>query len=147
MRSLESLDHSFNKLSGEIPQSMSELTFLSHLNLSYNKLSGPIPDGNQLNSLNDSSIYIRNAFLCGGPMNWSCSNREAKNRTSDDESSNSHIFWLYLSVGAGFALGWWGVWCVLLLHGTWSIAFFKKVDYLYTNSLDRLVNGYIFLKE
>jgi Leucine-rich repeat (LRR) protein len=117
MKSLESLDLSFNMLSGEIPHSISELTFLSRLNLSYNNLSGSIPVGNQLNSLNDSSIYIGNSFLCGGPINQSCSTSQAKNNILGGKSSNSQRLWLYLSVGAGFAVGWWGVWCVLLLHG------------------------------
>jgi Leucine-rich repeat (LRR) protein len=138
MKSLESLDLSFNKLSGEIPQSMSELTFLSHLNLSYNNLSGSIPVGNQLNSLNDSSIYVGNIFLCGGPMNKTCSINEANNNMSDVKTNNSHTFWLYLSVGAGFVVGWWGVWCIFLLHGTWSAAFFKMVDNLFYRSLSSL---------
>ncbi|URE08715.1 LRR receptor-like serine threonine-protein kinase [Musa troglodytarum] len=58
MKSLETLDLSFNKLSGGIPQSLSGLYFLSHLNLSYNNLSGVIPSGSQLQTLNDTSIYI-----------------------------------------------------------------------------------------
>ena len=45
MQSLESLDLSRNKLSGEIPVSRSNLTFLSYLDLSYYCLIGRIPSG------------------------------------------------------------------------------------------------------
>ncbi|XP_042410350.1 receptor-like protein EIX2 [Zingiber officinale] len=58
MSSLETLDLSFNNLSGVIPQGLSQLNALSHLNLSYNNLSGNIPSGNQLQTLDDVSIYI-----------------------------------------------------------------------------------------
>ncbi|XP_050369027.1 receptor-like protein 46 [Argentina anserina] len=66
---LESLDLSNNHLSGAIPQSISSLNFLSHLNLSSNNLSGRIPSGNQLQTLDDPSIYGGNALLCGFPPN------------------------------------------------------------------------------
>ncbi|PIA44538.1 hypothetical protein AQUCO_01700262v1, partial [Aquilegia coerulea] len=68
MRSLESLDLSNNHLSGTIPQSISALTLVSYLNLSNNNLSGPIPSGNQLQTLNDTSIYDGNNELCGLPL-------------------------------------------------------------------------------
>ncbi|TKY47889.1 Phytosulfokine receptor 1 [Spatholobus suberectus] len=48
MKNLESLDLSSNKLNGEIPVSISSLSFLSFLNLSYNDFSGQIPLGTQL---------------------------------------------------------------------------------------------------
>ncbi|KAL6196285.1 hypothetical protein ACLB2K_031900 [Fragaria x ananassa] len=66
---LETLDLSHNHLSGEILQSMSSLNFLSHLNLSYNNLRGRIPSGNQLQTLDDPSIYGDNPLLCGFPLN------------------------------------------------------------------------------
>nr|XP_023920256.1 receptor-like protein EIX2 [Quercus suber] len=48
MRSLESIDFYMNQLSGQIPSSMSSLTFLNHLNLSNNNLTGKIPLSTQL---------------------------------------------------------------------------------------------------
>jgi Leucine-rich repeat (LRR) protein len=61
MRSLESLDLSSNKFSGvhkksnkfsgEIPHSLSNLSYLSYLNLSHNNLSERIPSGSQLDTL------------------------------------------------------------------------------------------------
>ncbi|KAG6491223.1 hypothetical protein ZIOFF_052559 [Zingiber officinale] len=67
MSSLETLDLSFNNLSGVIPQGLSQLNALSHLNLSYNNLSGNIPSGNQLQTLDDVSIYIDAISFCPIP--------------------------------------------------------------------------------
>ncbi|KAL6196881.1 hypothetical protein ACLB2K_032494 [Fragaria x ananassa] len=72
LRWLETLDLSHNHLSGRIPQSISSLTSLSHLDLSHNNLSGRIPSGNQLQTLNDSSIYESNPSLCGVPLSTLC---------------------------------------------------------------------------
>ncbi|KAF8043771.1 hypothetical protein BT93_A1940 [Corymbia citriodora subsp. variegata] len=60
MRSLESLDLSNNQLSGTIPLSISALTYLAHLNLSWNDFKGKIPKGNQIQTLDDPSIYSGN---------------------------------------------------------------------------------------
>ncbi|KAK4781493.1 hypothetical protein SAY86_015595 [Trapa natans] len=66
MRNLESLDLSVNQLSGSIPQSLSQLSFLSYLNLSFNHLSGRIP-GPQLSTFKGDS-YSGNNGLCGTPL-------------------------------------------------------------------------------
>ena len=71
MRSLESVDFSLNKLSGSIPESISNLTFLNHLNLSYTNLTGKIPWGVQLQSF-DTSSYDGNQ-LTGLPFLNKCS--------------------------------------------------------------------------
>ncbi|XP_020081931.1 LRR receptor-like serine/threonine-protein kinase GSO1 [Ananas comosus] len=76
MHELESLDVAINKLSGTIPQSLATLNYLSSLNVSYNNLSGKIPSGNQMQTLNDPSIYIGNPYLCGSPTTQSCSTNE-----------------------------------------------------------------------
>jgi hypothetical protein len=55
---LETLDLSMNELYGPIPESSSSLTYLSHLNLSFNKLYGKFSNGNQLQTLNDSSTKV-----------------------------------------------------------------------------------------
>ncbi|KAH1089846.1 hypothetical protein J1N35_017103 [Gossypium stocksii] len=57
LESLESLDLSVNQLSDMIPDSLSSITKLSALSLSYNNFSGKIPKGNQLQTLDDPSIY------------------------------------------------------------------------------------------
>ena len=56
MRSLESIDFYMNQLSGQIPSSMSCLTFSNHLKLSNNNLTGKIPLSTQLQSFNASNL-------------------------------------------------------------------------------------------
>ena len=73
---LESLNLLMNKLYGPIPESLSSLTVLSHLNLSFNNLSRKISSGNQLQTLNDSSIYKGNSLHCGPPLLTKCSEDE-----------------------------------------------------------------------
>ncbi|XP_039173285.1 receptor-like protein EIX2 [Eucalyptus grandis] len=68
MKWLESLDLSNNHLSGTIPQSFSAFKSLSKLNLSHNNFTGPIPKGNQIQTLDDPSIYADNPLLCGDPL-------------------------------------------------------------------------------
>ncbi|XP_059436561.1 receptor-like protein EIX2 [Corylus avellana] len=79
---LETLDLSMNELCGAIPESLSSLTFLSHLKLSSNNWPGKIPSGNQLQTLNDSSIYEGNSLLCGPPLSTKCSKDETKLRVT-----------------------------------------------------------------
>ena len=79
---LERLDLSNNNLSGPIPKSISSLNFLSHLNLSHNNLSERIQSGNQLLTLDDSSIYADNPLLCGFLLPTKCPGDE-------DHTSNS----------------------------------------------------------
>ncbi|XP_072977531.1 receptor-like protein EIX2 [Typha angustifolia] len=151
MLSLESLDLSSNKLSGAIPQSLSKLTFLDHLNLSYNNLSGRIPSGSQLDRLDDPSIYIGNAYLCGPPTSKNCSGGTAAlNSTSNyANGSETSMWWLYFGMGVGFVAGFWGVCAILLFHTTWSYAYFRMIDNFFDNiyvtvavSMNRLKNKY-----
>ncbi|RVW83039.1 putative LRR receptor-like serine/threonine-protein kinase IRK [Vitis vinifera] len=122
MKALESLDLSRNHLSGEIPQSMKNLSFLSHLNLSYNNFSGRIPSGTQLQSF-DAISYIGNAELCGAPL--------TKNCTEDEDFQ-----------------GFWGVCGALLFKKAWRHAYFQFLyrvkDWVYVAiaiRLNRLQNN------
>ncbi|XP_073001442.1 receptor-like protein EIX2 [Typha latifolia] len=136
--SLESLDLSNNELSGQIPSNLSALTSLVYLNLSYNNLSGRIPTGHQLQTLNDSSIYEGNVNLCGPPVSKDCSGNDTildalpEYKDEDDMSS------FYLSMGLGFATGFWLVFGPLLLKSTWRTAYFIFID----NTYDKI---YVFM--
>ncbi|PON51702.1 LRR domain containing protein [Parasponia andersonii] len=61
-----------NKFISSIPPSMSNITSLSHLDLSHNNFSGKILKGNQLQTLNDPSIYADNLQLCEDPLPEKC---------------------------------------------------------------------------
>ncbi|XP_050147498.1 receptor-like protein EIX2 [Malus sylvestris] len=118
---LETLDLSHNHLSGQIPQSLSSLTFLNHLNLSYNNLSGRIPWGNQLQTLNESSIYMENPSLCGVPLSTKCPGDDtfpSKDTKDMNEGGNDEL-WFYVSVVLGFIVGFWGVCGTLILKTSW----------------------------
>ncbi|TQD95439.1 hypothetical protein C1H46_018924 [Malus baccata] len=84
---LNVLDLSFNSFTGNIPQTMRNLTQLTELSLQNNTLTGPIPDldlpklkrlnlsYNRLNGSIPSSLqrfpnssFVRNSLLCGGPL-------------------------------------------------------------------------------
>ncbi|KEH33696.1 LRR receptor-like kinase [Medicago truncatula] len=130
MKNLESLDLSNNNFSGEIPQSMSSLHFLGYLNLSYNKFDGKIPIGTQLQSFNASS-YIGNHYLCGAPLN-NCTieeenpkNSKLSTKNEDDDSIKES---LYLGMGVGFAVGFWGICGSLFLIRKWRHAYFWFID-------------------
>ncbi|XP_023927591.1 receptor-like protein EIX2 [Quercus suber] len=144
LKSLESLDLSRNKLSGPIPQSLSSLTFLNHLNLSFNKLSGIIPSGNQLQTLNDPSIYQGNSLLCGPPLLTICPGEQPDpevrpNGAEKNDEVGFESLSFYISLVAGFIVGFWGVCGTLLVKTSWRQAYFQTFD----NLKDKI---YIFIK-
>ncbi|KAI5332379.1 hypothetical protein L3X38_022508 [Prunus dulcis] len=132
LRWLETLDLSHNQLSGHIPQNFSSLTFLSHLNLSYNNLIGNIPSGNQLQTLDDPSIYEGNPLLCGAPLSTICPGDDTRSRqtfTSEDHSKDENeMFWFYVGMALGFIIGFWAVCGTLVLKKSWRYAYFKFFD-------------------
>ncbi|GLT42456.1 hypothetical protein SLA2020_164530 [Shorea laevis] len=133
MENLESLDLSQNELSGTIPNSMSSLTKLSHLNLSYNYLSGPIPTSNQLQTLEDPTIYAGNPQLCGAQLPKKCSNDSLPPTTANSKDGNKDAFekmWFYIFLMLGFATGFWGVVGTLIFMKSWRYAYFQWVDYV-----------------
>ncbi|XP_027184310.1 receptor-like protein EIX2 [Coffea eugenioides] len=138
LKQLETLDLSMNELRGEIPPSLSSIYSLSSLNLSYNKLSGPIPSGNQLQTLNDPSIYEGNIGLCGKPLLNSCPAGESPTENGpvlDDKGhSESDFSWFYAGFGPGFSVGVVGVVGILQFKQSWRYALFKCVE----NAYDRI---------
>ncbi|GMN65838.1 hypothetical protein TIFTF001_034899 [Ficus carica] len=142
LNQLQSLDLSWNRFSGEIPTSMSDLHFLSHLDLSYNNLSGKIPSGTQLQGFN-ASVYAGNEELCGPPLANNCSTNDdqgnpaqgGQRSTHDHESSEDEFMkWLFIGMGSGFTVGFWGVCLVLFFNRACRHAFFlffnNLVDFL-----------------
>ncbi|XP_059435491.1 receptor-like protein EIX2 [Corylus avellana] len=138
LRMLESLDLSMNELSGPIPESLSSLNFLSRLNLSFNNLSGKISQGNQLQTLNDPSIYEGNSLPCGSPLLTKCSEDETKptvapnggNRVAGKYGRGIESFSFYISMTAGFIVGFWGVCGTLIIKTSWRQAYFRSFDNL-----------------
>ncbi|KAK7305005.1 hypothetical protein VNO77_42903 [Canavalia gladiata] len=130
MKNLESLDFSNNNLSGEIPQSMAGLSFLGYLNLSYNKFIGKIPIGTQLQGFNASS-YIGNAELCGAPLTKCITNEENPEKEKQHAENGEDDLLrksLYLGMGVGFAVGFWGICGSLFLVRKWRHSYFQFLD-------------------
>ncbi|KAK2387387.1 receptor protein EIX2 [Trifolium repens] len=127
MKYMESLDLSNNKFCGEIPQNMSNLNFLGYLNLSYNNFDGKIPIGTQLQSF-DASSYIGNPKLCGAPLN-NCTTKEGNPKNATPSTDNDSIREsLYLGMGVGFAVGFWGICGSLFLIRKWRHAYYRFID-------------------
>ena len=130
MKNMESLDLSNNKFFGEIPRSMALITYLEVLNLSCNNFNGKIPIGTQLQSF-DASSYIGNPRLCGAPLK-NCTAEEENHKKAmpsrgneDDESIRES---LYLGMGVGFAVGFWGVCGPLFLIRKWRNTYYRFID-------------------
>ncbi|XP_068639553.1 receptor-like protein EIX2 [Aristolochia californica] len=129
LHQLINLDLSKNYLFGMIPSTIADLTFLSHLNLSYNNLSGKIPLGQQVQSLDDPSIYAGNDNLCGYPLIRDCERDTIVPLPSHNEvDDGSDIAWLYAGIGPGFAVGLLTVFGILLFKTSWRVKYFRFVD-------------------
>ncbi|XP_039160591.1 receptor-like protein 14 [Eucalyptus grandis] len=130
MRLLESLDLSNNHLSGTIPQSFSAFISLSKLNLSHNNFAGPIPKGNQIQTLDDPSIYADNPLLCGDPLQKKCPEAEAPQGPEEvaNEEGKLEKVMFYIVIMLGFATGFWGVVGSLVYKKNWRRVYFNFVD-------------------
>ncbi|XP_027174174.1 receptor-like protein EIX2 [Coffea eugenioides] len=128
MGQLESLDLSRNNLSGPIPSSISKLSSLGFLNLSNNNLSGEIPSSTQMQTFGASSFAGNQ--LCGRPLTVNCSSSSTDGVTAITEESAEAAadYWLYVFIGLGFVVGFWGVCFTLILKRSWRYAYFQFVD-------------------
>ncbi|KAL3753523.1 hypothetical protein ACJRO7_000860 [Eucalyptus globulus] len=130
MKWLESLDLSNNHLSGTIPQSFFAFKSLSKLNLSHNNFTGPIPKGNQIQTLDDPSIYADNPLLCGDPLQKKCPGVETPRVSEEDldEEGKFEKVMFYIVIMLGFATGFWVVIGVLVYKKNWRHIYFNYVD-------------------
>ncbi|XP_054819956.1 receptor-like protein EIX2 [Prosopis cineraria] len=131
MKNLESLDLSFNKLYGKIPSTISNLSFLAYLNLSYNNFNGEIPLGTQIQSFELWS-FVGNLELCGDPLPKICHKKEETDNSKLDEENEDDNYTksLYLGMGIGFAVGFWGVCGSLFFIRSWRHKFFRLFGHL-----------------
>ncbi|XP_022714557.1 probable LRR receptor-like serine/threonine-protein kinase At4g36180 [Durio zibethinus] len=148
--SVKIIDLSENNLSGKVPEEITKLHRLGTLNLSNNHLTGSIPSnignlklletldlstkqlcGNQLQTLNDPSIYKGNPGLCGGPLANKCEDDRIPSDHADDDAGEDNVIemkWFYVGMSIEFVLGFWGVCGTLLLNKSWRLACFQLID-------------------
>ncbi|KAF1891031.1 hypothetical protein Lal_00001167 [Lupinus albus] len=127
LKNIESLDLSYNQFAGEIPQSISGLTFLESFNLSYNNFSGQIPQGPQLQTF-DAWSYVGNPELCGVPLTKKCTKEENPSMPKQHSESDPFKESLYLGMGVGFAVAFWGVCGSLFFNKTLRYTYFRLLS-------------------
>jgi hypothetical protein len=104
MLELESLDLSYNQLSGEIPSAMTVMSFLEVLNLSYNHLSGMIPQSSQF--LTFPTSFLGNDGLCGKLLTRLCEPNHAPGPSvAAIPDTSKELNWEILSVEIGVVSG------------------------------------------
>ncbi|XP_021800417.1 LRR receptor-like serine/threonine-protein kinase GSO1 [Prunus avium] len=136
LQSLDALDLSRNQIEGRIPTSLARIDRLGFLDLSFNNLSGEIPIGTQLQSF-DPSVYAGNPQLCGAPLKKMCAAQHVQTdlRNQEDDKDDLITLGFYISMGVGFAAGFWGVCGTLIFKRSWRYAYFKFLnglnDWLY----------------
>eukprot|EP01018_Ginkgo_biloba_P040255 Gb_24443 [translate_table: standard] len=133
---LGSLDFSHNLLSGKIPPSLSLLGSLGFLDLAFNNLSGKIPQGRHLDTF-ESQSYVGNPQLCGRPLDKPCWTASVAPSTpfalvtdneNEDETANE-LLW-YGGLLLSFAMGFCGVFGVLIYKREWKRKYDQVVDRL-----------------
>ncbi|KAF2609474.1 hypothetical protein F2Q68_00046268 [Brassica cretica] len=100
---LETLDLSSNKLSGQIPQDLGNLSFLSYMNFSHNFLEGPVPRGTQFQRQKCSS-FLDNPGIFG--IEGICQESHVPNPTSHQseelsEAEEQVFSWIAAAIAYG----------------------------------------------
>lgn len=102
-------------------------------------MSGRIPRGNQFDTLSvDGSAYVGNDLLCGFPSEKDCDGDHNISTTDthpsnevdeqDQEDGKEKLF-LNVIVSSGFGVGFWGLFCVLLVKKQkWWFPYWRFVD-------------------
>ncbi|KAG6663820.1 hypothetical protein CIPAW_02G049300 [Carya illinoinensis] len=123
---LESLDLSHNSLSGEIPSALIDLTFLEIFNVANNNLSGKVPDMKAQFGTFEKSSYEGNVFLCGPPLDKSCSKGNKSNPTPTQSSNASDSKWyeidplvFHTSFSVSYIIFFFTVMTFLYIHPYW----------------------------
>ncbi|KAI3962677.1 hypothetical protein MKW92_006106 [Papaver armeniacum] len=152
LSALESLDLSANRLSGHIPESLTKIHSLGVLNLSYNMLSGKIPRESHFDTLSvDGLAFVGNELLCGFLTKTVCKgdqNASASNPTEEDddvvrEDVNDKLL-LYAIVSLGFAVGFWGLFFVLLMKKQkWWFPYWRFIDLIAVRIIENVQDYYV----
>ncbi|XP_065619881.1 cuscuta receptor 1-like [Quercus suber] len=132
---LESLDLSHNHLSGEIPTALIDLTSLEVFNVSHNNLSGKLPDMKAQFATFEKSSYEGNPFLCGPPLEKSCSDVIVSPPSPQNSSKASDRKWYEVDLPVfstsflvSFTVFFLGVVSILYINPHWRQQSFNLVE-------------------
>ncbi|KAL7184851.1 hypothetical protein ACSBR2_026904 [Camellia fascicularis] len=127
-RGFKTLDLSHNDLSGAIPLSLENLSFLSKFNVAYNQLYGTIPTGGQFETFPNSS-FEGNLGLCSGELS---SSFPISNQVPQVVSP-SKLIWgeiiVKMSFGMGFGTGFGTTVAIMFLVVLNKLTFYKKITF------------------
>ena len=97
--------------------------------MSYNNLTGQIPSGNQLQTLDEASIYIGNPGLCGFPLSKNCSEIKVNPSGSEEDGhGKDDAVSFFLGTLTGYVMGLWIVFCAFLFKRKWRVVWFSFFD-------------------
>ncbi|KAK7854704.1 receptor-like protein 13, partial [Quercus suber] len=151
---LESLDLSHNNLSGEIPSTLIDINSLEIFNVSHNNLSGKLPDFKAQFGTFEKSSYEGNPFLCGPPLEKSCTeihesppSQQKSSETSDGKWYQVDLLVFSTSFSVSYIIFFMGVASVLYINSHWQQQCFNLFEdriywcyYFALNTLKRLAN-------
>ena len=151
---LESLDLSHNKLSGEIPSTLIDMNSLAIFNVSHNNLSSKLPNFKAQFGTFGKSIYERNSFLCGPPLEKSYTkidesppSPQKSSKTGDKKWCQVDLLVFSTSFSVSYVIFFMGVASVLYINSHWRQQCFNLIeDCIYwwyhfaLNTLKRLAN-------
>ncbi|XP_044471514.1 receptor-like protein 15 [Mangifera indica] len=131
LEEIESLDLSYNKLNGNIPLELTELNNLAVFSVAHNNLSGATPERKGQFGTFDESSYEGNPYLCGTPLNKSCSETESRPSLPNDESEASGFIdmeFFYVSFAVSYTSVLLAIIAVLWINPRWRQAWFYFIE-------------------
>ncbi|KAB2086444.1 hypothetical protein ES319_A04G032100v1, partial [Gossypium barbadense] len=148
LQQLIALNLSRNSLIGKIPQKIGQLRQLEVLDLSRNKFSSNIPTSLSeltfLSTLDLSYNYLSGKIPTGRQLQLFDPSSYSHNQglCEGEEDSNEFMKWFYTGTGLGFAVGFWGFCSVVFFKRSWRHSYYRFLD----NTKDWLYVSFILMK-
>ncbi|XP_019188837.1 PREDICTED: receptor-like protein 12 isoform X2 [Ipomoea nil] len=135
LHNIESLDLSHNKLNGKIPNTLLKLYSLEVFSVAYNNLTGAIPKQNAQFGTFDESCYEGNPYLCGPPLQVSCSSIKSlpsplptNTNGESEESTGIDMEVFYITFGVSYVVFLLGIVLVLYINPYWRNTWFQLIE-------------------
>ncbi|XP_039134383.1 receptor-like protein EIX2 [Dioscorea cayenensis subsp. rotundata] len=95
-----------------------------------------IPSSDQLQTLDDTSIYIGKLDLCGPPLTIKCDDNTTHGFSDEeDDLDESEMLWLCYGNVVGYVLGVWAVCIALWFNVSWRNSYFRLADCMHKKFL------------